>query len=557
LGVAAAGSLTVARRRRLNQRRREVDELAADPLGRAGDLRERGRQLEQQCASTEHVLTGAALTRLNDLRAVARDAGSAVEASVQLLRRAAPDGIDHADHDQLDAAEARVNELIKAVSTHDQALSTLDRAARRLEELRGTLPAKVELLREELADSRTLAAQRAAEGWRTEDLVARLDRIETDLAAVDLTPLRLDLDTLSQRVEQDEADLFTARHSLQTLAERKAGLESWAEQLGQTIQMQRQRARAATAELERLETIHDRASFASLIDNPSVAFDELDGAEAVRAAALAGPLASQEWDLAGRQLEEAGLHLFRADAELDEIDKTSIELADARARAGRTLEEAQRALDEVTAFVDAHDEDLGPRFDTEPAALRSALSGLGAELRRSRPNYLRVLQTSEQAIAGLHHLMEEAQDEQSRVAALRRQAAQEKDWAVAAVARARQALGWQLFASNDAHELDELEEALGALPQDLEARIEAARVITERAQHIEMRIISRRRRGGVWIVGGPFGGGGWGGGGGGWGGGGSSGGGGFGGGSFGGGGFGGGFGGGGFGGGGGGGGGSF
>jgi uncharacterized membrane protein YgcG len=514
VAALAGGGVALNRRRRLDDRRRRVEEAMAEPMGRAGDLRERGRQLEAAAATQEHLIEGSTLSRLRGLRADARRAGDAVDAAVILVGQALPGGVGRAGHDQLGQAEQRIEELAAAVTAHDTALSALDRAMRRLDELRESLPTQHAVLAEELADTRELAAQRASEGWRTEDLTAELDRLEADLGAIDLTPLRVDVDRVSEQTERIEADLFATRHRLQTLPERRAGLREWAEQLVGSVALERERAAAARDQLGRLATLHDPVSFASLVDNPDTALSALQRAEALVDGAMTGPFADQRWDETGEALERAGLELLRADAELDEVDRSSVELEDARHRGAEVLDQARQVLAEVQRFVAAHGADLGPRFDTEPAAVEPVLAGLAQELRRSRPNHLRVVQTAAQVVADLDRLMAEARDEQARVVALRRQADQEVATAATAVARARQSLGWQLLPSPEVAKLDRLETSLAQMPTDLDARITAARSIAAEARRIETRIINRRRRNGVWVVGGAMGGG-WGSGGGG------------------------------------------
>jgi hypothetical protein len=505
--AVGAGAVAFARRRTLVDRRRSIHEAMQEPLARAGDLRERGRQLELRAASLEPALAGGTRSRLAGLRSDARRAGDEVDAAQALLRGAVPSGLDEADHATLDQAEQRIVETVAAVAAHDAALSTLDRSLRRLEELRASLPSRLEVLDEEVIDTRDLLAQRAEEGWRTDTFVEALDRLVADANRVDLGPLSLDVDALAAEVDRIETELFRVRHSLQTLPERKAGLEAWADELAGSIALERERAAAARAELVRLAGQHDPTSFASLVDNPDVALAELDLAAEQQQAALAAPFAEQSWDEVERRLDLAGSHLLRADAELDEVDRSSVELEDARARGPQALAHAREVLDEVERFVTAHDDDLGPRFDTEPAAVAPVLVGLAHELERARPNHLRVVQTAEQVTADLDRLLAEARDEQARIAALRRVAAQEVAWATASVARARQALGWQLLPSREVDELRRLEESLAQLPDDPDARITAARSIGAAAQRIEVRVVNRRRRNSVWIVGGTMGGG--------------------------------------------------
>ncbi len=153
-----------------------------------------------------------------------------------------------------------------------------------------------------------------------------------------------------------------------------------------------------------------------------------------------------------------------------------------------------------------------------------------------------VAQTGLRVAHQIDALFIEAQDEHQRVVALRRAVGREVARAARAIDRADRSLGWQLIASQDGRDLEQLKNELNSLEGSLTEQLAEAEDITSDAVAIRERIVARRRRNSTWVIVGN--GGGWGGGSprssGGWGGGSSSGGGGFGGGSFGGGGFGGG-----------------
>ncbi|MDA3039403.1 MAG: hypothetical protein O3C27_07690 [Actinomycetota bacterium] len=82
----------------------------------------------------------------------------------------------------------------------------------------------------------------------------------------------------------------------------------------------------------------------------------------------------------------------------------------------------------------------------------------------------------------------------------------EVDRATRSVDRARSALGWQFFESNDREELDGLSESLDSLRasdppfDELEDAIERAGRIADAGVELKNRIAARRRRTSTWVV---------------------------------------------------------
>jgi hypothetical protein len=124
-----------------------------------------------------------------------------------------------------------------------------------------------------------------------------------------------------------------------------------------------------------------------------------------------------------------------------------------------------------------------------------------------------VAQTADRINRELDTLLATARQQHEHMDALRRQAERESARARRSLARAREALGWQLFGSDDSRALDALESQLASLPSDPVRRLQLAESVADSALAIQERIIARRRRQSNWIVvgggAGGWGGGGW------------------------------------------------
>lgn len=548
VGAAGGTTLLVRRRRQLTDLRQDLEDRVAEPRVRVGASRERAQRLNAQAEIWEHTVSGTTLDRLRERRAEARAAATETERAAALLVGATPDGIKNAKAGQLADAQNRLTELNDALDRTKAALDRFDSFGDLIERLRVSLPAKQSLMSNEFEEAAQLGAHRLAEGWRVEEAIGRLDHARATSDGLDFGPLELDLLAMSDLLEGAEAELFAARHMLQSFPDRPAALNEWAEQLAASEDSERQRIGLVEREFNAVSAVHAPESWHWAAEYPAKASAHLDKSASLRLATLAGPAAAQDFDAAGQGLEHSGLEVIAADALLDEIDTLMVNLETARVQSPGVLEEAMLELRELGQFIHQHDEDLPPRFDVEPPEIEAALTGLAAELKKGRPNHLVVAQTGLRVAHQIDQLFIEAQDEQKRVEALRRALGRELARADRAIERAERSLGWQIIPSRDGGDVEELRNDLVDLqgsPKNLEDRLAEAEDITADAIAIRERIVARKRRNNTWVVVGS--GGGWGGGssrnsssGGGWGGGSGSSGGGFGGGGFGGGGFGGG-----------------
>lgn len=513
-GAGIAGAGAVGRRRKLQAKRSALEARAAEPRTRVGVSREKAARLTDQADLWERTVSGRSLESLREHRASVRAGSNDMERSAALFTQAVPKGIAKASDDELELGGQRLEELTDSIGRLNDSIERLTVLGERFDRLRITLPTKVALLAEELSDADQLADERRAEGFVVDGPVAIVAENRTRLGSIDLQPLTLDLLALSDEVEAIEAELFSARHDLQSLPDRIPALEAWSDRLVEAAELERRRVASGRESFGAAAAIHAEQSWAWAADHPATAKEWIDRAEALRAKAMAEVMVDQDWRRAGSTLEAAGLDLLKADEVLDDVDTLMVNLKTAREQAVAILAEADRELGELRAFVHRHDDDLPARFDLEPNDVEEAIAALAAELQRDRPNYLLVAQTGTRLDHQIDALLVEAAEEHQRVEALRREAQRQVERALRAVERAESSVGWQLIKTREGRDLDQLKTELQQLPSELEARIDAASGIADEATSIRERIIHARRRNNTWVViGGTSGG--WGGGGGG------------------------------------------
>lgn len=503
LGVAGIGAgvfVAVNRRRKLIEARQGLEAALAGPRIRVGVLRERGQRVAAQADVWEKVTTGRTLESLIELRRAAVSAGSETEQAAALLARSIPDGVENADTAEMTEARRRVADLSRALDSNDDALDRLIAFGAHLDHLRVAVPAKRDLLLGEIESARSLASQRASQGWAVEGQSKELELMQSALSELDFRPLEQDWLDHSDVVEENEASLFATGHYLQALPSRVESLKKWNQELESAAELELARSDDVRRRFASLASLHAADSWRWAADFAEQAVDEIEAGRTVRESAIADTMAKQQFDDVGRQLEQAGLHVIKADHYLDQMEDLMVDLEHAREEAPGIVAQGRKVLDQLATFIAYNDDDLDDSFNREPGEFERALDGLEMELRQVKPNYLRVAETGNAMNQQMDELLAKAKDEKARTQALRREADREAARAERAVARARRALGWELFESSMGEALDRLEDRLGRLPDNPEERIDAAAEIADAALTIQERIIARRRRGGTWVV---------------------------------------------------------
>ncbi|MFV0260278.1 MAG: TPM domain-containing protein [Acidimicrobiales bacterium] len=528
VGAGGGVSLVVRRRRELDRHRQALITAATDPLARVGAQRERAHRLDASAEIWERTSADRTLDVVRDQRARTRAAVNTTDEAAALFNGETPNGIEQADRTQLVRAQSRLASLVTALDAGGDTIDRLAALGARLEHLRVALPAKHQLLGGELADARSLAGERQAEGWPTAEPVSRLDEVDAVLAATAVEGLDLDLLTLSDRIEAAEATLFSAAHNLQVLPDRPAGLTTWHDQLEASAAVETERVDAARARLRELAPIHAEDSYQFALGFPDEAAGYVTEARETGNQAMGLVAERRDFDGAGRLLEQAGMSLIEADDQLDQVDDLLVDLERARNEAAGLVAGARAGFSDYTEFFSQHHADLEKIQLTPPAQLNSAITVLDQELALTRPNYLRVAQAADELSERIDELTAQATQETKRIAALRRQASREVGRAQGAISRARASLGWGIdIFGGPRSELDALEARLERVPADPEQQIAIARQVAGEALSIQEVAIARRRRNGSWVVvggsgsshrgrssgGGSFGGGGFGGGG--------------------------------------------
>jgi hypothetical protein len=502
-GALALGGGTiyaVSRRRKLTDARQALQSAMAGPQVRVGVLRERDDKVTAQADVWEKVTAGRSAATLAELRHNSVEGRQATERAASLLGQALPNGAKAADQLSIDRAKERLVEMSKALDLHDDSLDRLVAFGAHLDHLRVAVPAKRDLLLDEVEGAFKFASQRSSEGWATDTQVRQLNQVREIVEPLDFSQLELDWLELSDRVEGAEAELFEAGHYLQALPSRVESLKKWESELTAASQLELARAEDVRRRFGSLASLHAGDSWQWAADFPEQAIEELENAHGIQTQAMSELVPAQNFDEAGRRLETAGLHIIAADHFLDQMEDLMVDLEQAREEAPGIVAQGREILTDVTDFIGRHGADLDNAYDAKPGQFARAIDGLELELRQVKPNYLRVAETGYNINRQMDELLVTAQDDQAEMQALRREADREVARAQRALARSKRALGWELFQSSDGDALEALEEQLRDMPDDPAERIDVAARVADSALHVQERIIARRRRHGTWVV---------------------------------------------------------
>ncbi len=498
--------MAVRRRRQLTDARNALEALSQEPLVEVGVVRERMAQLDARSEVWDRTVLGETRTRLGDLRAAAVKALAEVDGARANVTRATEGGIGSLSRDGVRSATVRVEDLGRSIDEAQSQMDRLQQFGDRVERLRVTMPVKNARIRNDIAESLEFAERRRAEGWIVTEPTEQLMNTEQRLAALDLDDLAIDALAAEAMIEEGEAVLFAARHDLQTLPDRKAGLLEWATELRSSLETESERARITRQQLEALEHHHAAVAIARA-GSPNDVDHRLSRSQQERVIGEQ-QIQSQAWDAAAANLESAGLWLIRADDLLDNMDTLIVSMETARQEAPALLVEIATEISELDTFIRSNDRDLPESFDVRPEEAAVVHNGLVAELKRSRPNHLRVAESGSALARRIDAVFLAAKQERDRVVALRREVVRERDRARRELQRASKTIGWQLFENDDQRSLDRLERSLSDNGASLESQLATAVDVRTRAARIRAEIVAKRQRNSGWVsVGGSSGGG--------------------------------------------------
>ncbi len=516
IGAVALGGgafFVLNRQRRLSAARSELERAIASPLARQGTLRERDNRLVAQADIWSRTSAGRTKDALTTAVGRLEKTRNETDRARVVINRATPDGAQNANLAEIQRASAYVLDLSRALDGHDEALDQLEAFGAHLDHLRVAVPAKAQLLDEELEESDDLADQRDSEGWAVEGPRKELDAVADSIDALPLDDLELDLLQLSDEVEALEAQLFKTNHYLQSLPSRLGSLKQWIEGLDNAAALEQRRIDELRREFSGLAAHHASDSWRWAADLPEQAIEHLNRSDAIQERVITELVSNQQFDEAGRELDRAGMEMIAADRLLDQVDDLIVDLDRAMEEAPQIVAESRDVLRSLAEFVEGNQADLDANILAAPSDLASAILGVEQELRQVKPNYLRVAETADRINRQLDEVLLAAKEQHLRMESLRRELQRERVRASRALDRARRSLGWEIFPSRDGQALDDLARDLGRLPDDLELAIESAADVADDALRIQERIIARRRRSAAWV---STGGGGWTSGGGGW-----------------------------------------
>ncbi|MDH3296460.1 MAG: hypothetical protein OER95_19225, partial [Acidimicrobiia bacterium] len=212
LGAGAGGAFAFNRRRKIGQAREALQSAMSGPQIRVGALRQRNDEVAAQVDVWDKVTAGRTRSSLKELQLENTARRQGTERSAALLSSALPNGVGEAQQQEIETAKQRLVELAKALDQHDESIDRLSAFGAHLDHLRVAVPAKRDLLSEEVTTALAFADQRASEGWAVDVQVQELNGVRDTVDSLHLSGLEHDWLELSDTVERAEATLFAAGH---------------------------------------------------------------------------------------------------------------------------------------------------------------------------------------------------------------------------------------------------------------------------------------------------------------------------------------------------------
>jgi len=503
-GALGGGGTWAYRRRRLNEARQRLEDAIHEPLSHSTAAQQRAQHVESAAETWAVMLQGRSSEVLRELVHRARQSTLELQRSVGLLRAATSEGIAKASRAEVRNAEQQLANLIKVSDRQEDAVDELVAFGAHVDHLRTKVAVKRDVLLEDLVDARALAGERSQAQWDVANYVSSLNSVEQTLQSLVLDDLVLDVLSLSETVEQAEADLVSVEHILQSLPNRSGALVEWCDAIDEAVTLELRRTEEAEQELARVAGIHSLESWRWAEHLPAETVEHLQSAKGASDEVrpqIDGARSTPALDALAEDLETAGLLLARADDHMDQVEDLVVDLDAAQRNAPSLVAESRVVLNQFQQFVAAHQGDLSARLSSKPEQLDDVVRGVETDLRRPLPNFLRIAQTAASLNTELDGLLAEAAEQKAAMDALRRQAARSIDQASTALARAERALGWQIMPSGEKRQLAQLRSRFAGLPlPDLNHTIDEARSIADEAGILHERIVVRRRRRNGWVV---------------------------------------------------------
>ncbi len=507
LGTAAlataggAGAVIVLRRRRdLTVKRTALAANISGPETGARVVEQRYAQLTNQVDAWKQFSTGTTAQELDSHQRRADELSQRIRENLTSLAGATPNGVDNASDDELDKASGFLAILEESLADQRVALDRLVNLGAKIGHLRVAVPAKRELLLDEVLSATQLSDERASADLDVSDEKAILVRLLADLTDFEVDdPPVVDVFELHDEQEKLEATLFSATHRLQSWPNKTGPLLEWRDQLDAFYDLELGRIDQARRRLGEVTDVHSEESFTWALEHPDRALGQLESAMTLLRVVTIGQSPDSTLDEVGQTLEAAGLELLVADDLMDQMDDLLVDLDRARIESHGMIEQSKAVFESFASFVATHADDLTPELIDTSDQLAITISELDHELGLARPNYLRVAQAADRLNREIDDVMIEADGEPVE-GALDRAVTREVARAQRSLQRTRASMGWQVVESPDSEALDQLAQRLLNLPSEHSAALDAASRTADAAMAVQERIIARRRRKAAWIV---------------------------------------------------------
>ena len=472
--------------------------------------------LEQRATIIEGRLAGSSLERLGESQEVA------AEASRKLYDEWSP----VSDFDADDVAKLADEPRREALAAAGRSLAVITGTKAKVDELEVVLDhydgAADEMGRihstalNRLADGRTAAAARTAEGWNMAAGERRIKEVEMALGHVDPYALRIDVDQMNEVLMPLAKEAESLATDIENLEERRDSTAARRSAVASEVAGQRERLVHSRSMVDRWEMEHARQSFDEVLSHNDEAAKQL-----VRAAASiqrAEDIGELPRDLGvirsvTADLDEADAAVDLADVLLDEIDELDVLLDTALRDAPAVVEAAIASVNALVAYESANRFDLPAASEQIAMELLETLREAEAALALTPSDSVGALELAEEIEEDVDESLASFKAKVAERERHRNQALTELRSARVAVDRADRYVDSHMFSGrqskNGQAQIDEMRLQLGQLastapthPQEAMDGAKAIANIADQIYHDAQARQNNRNRGGSIILGG-------------------------------------------------------
>lgn len=242
-----------------------------------------------------------------------------------------------------------------------------------------------------------------------------------------------------QNLDQAKQALDSVEKDLQTLADQRKQLADGIPALNARISGVNKLIDGAKECFDRISGTYAESSWKPVAGNGTEALKRVDAAEkAVKQAEELSDVSQQDWEGALAALAQGNSLLDKATSLVQSITELEGHLHQAQQTAQAEIDAAQADIDKAKKYLHQYDDDIRDSLENDLAAAEQSLSEARTELKKDKPDFLKVVDMATKANSSADKIYDECVSEHEAAERLKRQAATTLQQAQAAVSQAEQ-----------------------------------------------------------------------------------------------------------------------